>query len=83
MKKSNEVTARVNAVGLDDAAAKMSGELASDLRLARDAQELGMDDEDVDAILALYAEHRKKNQQNPERRQAELEGQLSVFDMAN
>lgn len=31
------------------------------LRLARGAQELGLDDEDVDAILAIYAKHKKKN----------------------
>lgn len=32
------------------------------LRLAKGAQELGLDDEDVDTILALYSKHRKKNQ---------------------
>lgn len=32
------------------------------MRLAHGAQELGLDDEDVDAILALYAKHRKKNE---------------------
>lgn len=31
------------------------------LRLARGAQELGLDDSDVDAILALYRAHKKKN----------------------
>lgn len=31
------------------------------LRLARGAQKLGLDDEDVDAILALYSAHKKKN----------------------
>lgn len=32
------------------------------LRLAQGAQELGLDDEDVDAILAIYAKHKQKNQ---------------------
>ncbi len=32
------------------------------LRLARGAQELGLDDEDVSAILAIYAKHKQKNQ---------------------
>ena len=32
------------------------------LRLAQGAQELGMDDEDVDAILAIYAKHKQRNQ---------------------
>lgn len=31
------------------------------LRLAKGAQELGLDDDDVDAILALYKKHREKN----------------------
>lgn len=31
------------------------------LRLARGAQELGLDDSDVDAILALYRAHKEKN----------------------
>ena len=31
------------------------------LRLARGAQELGLDDADVDAILALYRAHKEKN----------------------
>lgn len=33
------------------------------LRLAKGAQELGLDEEDVDTILALYAKHRKNNHQ--------------------
>ena len=33
------------------------------LRLAQGAQELGLDDEDVDAILSIYAKHKQKNQQ--------------------
>lgn len=33
------------------------------LRLAQGAQALGLDDEDVDAILAIYAKHKQKNQQ--------------------
>jgi len=32
------------------------------LRLAQGAQELGLDDEDVDAILSIYAKHKQKNQ---------------------
>lgn len=32
------------------------------LRLAQGAQELGLDDEDVDNILAIYAKHKQKNQ---------------------
>lgn len=32
------------------------------LRLAQGAQELGLDDEDVDTILAIYAKHKQKNQ---------------------
>ena len=32
------------------------------LRLAQGAQELGLADEDVDAILAIYAKHKQKNQ---------------------
>lgn len=32
------------------------------LRLAKGAKELGLDDDDVDLILALYRKHRKKNQ---------------------
>lgn len=32
------------------------------LRLAQGAQELGLDDEDVDAILAIYAKHKQRNQ---------------------
>ncbi len=31
------------------------------LRLAKGAQDLGLDDDDVDAILALYTNHLKKN----------------------
>lgn len=31
------------------------------LRLAKGAQELGLDDEDVDTILALYKKHRRNN----------------------
>lgn len=31
------------------------------LRLARGAQELGLDDDDVDAILAIYKKHKQKN----------------------
>ncbi len=31
------------------------------LRLAREAQKLGLDDEDVDAILTIYSKHKKKN----------------------
>lgn len=33
------------------------------LRLAKGAQELGLDEEDVDTILALYRKHRKNNGQ--------------------
>ena len=32
------------------------------LRLAKGAQELGLDDEDVDMILAMYQKHKQKNQ---------------------
>lgn len=32
------------------------------LRLAQGAKDLGLDDEDVDAILAIYAKHKKKNE---------------------
>lgn len=32
------------------------------LRLAQGAQELGLDDEDVDAILAIYTKHKQRNQ---------------------
>lgn len=32
------------------------------LRLARGAQELGLDDEDVSNILAIYAKHKKRNE---------------------
>lgn len=32
------------------------------LRLAQGAQELGLDEEDIDFILALYKEHRRRNQ---------------------
>lgn len=31
------------------------------LRLAQGAQELGLDDDDVDAILAIYKKHKQKN----------------------
>lgn len=31
-------------------------------RLAKGAQELGLDDDDVDTILKLYSKHREKNQ---------------------
>ena len=33
------------------------------LRLAKGAQELGLDDEDVDTILALYRKHKSHNNQ--------------------
>lgn len=32
------------------------------LRLAQGAQELGLDDEDVDTILAIYSKHKQRNQ---------------------
>lgn len=32
------------------------------LRLAQRAQELGLDDDDVDAILAIYEKHKKRNE---------------------
>lgn len=32
------------------------------LRLAQGAQALGLDDEDVDTILALYTKHKQKNE---------------------
>lgn len=35
------------------------------LRLARGAQELGLDNSDVDAILALYRAHKEKKQVKP------------------
>lgn len=50
--KEKTVTAKSN--GLD-------GIQDTYLRLARGAQELGLDDSDVDAILALYRTHKEKN----------------------
>lgn len=53
-------------MGWDNAsnAATETNELKLDntyLRLARGAQELGLDDDDVDAILAIYKKHKQKN----------------------
>lgn len=44
----------------DDSAPQLQGVY---LRLAKGAQELGLDEEDVDTILALYRKHRKNNGQ--------------------
>lgn len=50
---------RSNDVTEEPTIEKLSGTY---LRLARRAQELGLDDEDVDAILAIYEKHKKRNE---------------------
>lgn len=53
-KESKEKTATSKSNGLEEIQDAY-------LRLARGAQELGLDDSDVDAILALYRAHKEKN----------------------
>lgn len=51
--------------GLEEAISKNSGEqktLSSFVKLAQEAEDLGIEDDDIDAILAIYAKHKERNQ---------------------
>lgn len=56
---TGQETEKVPAIQTDDGPLYLEGTY---LRLAQRAQELGLDDEDVDNILAIYAKHKQKNQ---------------------
>lgn len=51
--------------GMEEALTKNSGKektVNAFVKLAQEAEDLGIEDDDIDAILAIYAKHKERNQ---------------------